>query len=385
MALTLRRNKGFALTFDEMDDNFLHLSGFAGLTIANTAPLEPVNGQMWLDTGITQRTFAWYEEEDAWVDVSPSNKTTVSTTQPEVRLIGDGWFDTSPGASGSLLIWNGNAWVEVIGAGGGGTTTVIGDGSGGAPTLRTEDSNSITGTGTLMSYTFTPTATQEVLVILKGAVLHDSSSDNSSATFRIEKDGAPLQTVVSSKQDGNSPGVLPISYTYAMDLVQGTPITLRIQVTQSSGGGGGNNSLTEGMFAIFDGGGSAAGAINVDANETTDFVTLANAATEWRDIASVTLNTNNERLVLNAAGEFSFGNAGEGQSYAGTWRFLVGDTVVNGGVFQGIDGSTMSFSDLKLSAAGQGSTPIKLQAALTGSGNNTVRAKARFVVTKLEN
>lgn len=117
MALTLRRNKGFALTFDELDDNFLTLSnGSLGLTISNTAPLEPINGQMWLDTGITQRTFAWYDEVGAWIDISPSNKTTVSETEPSIKNTGDAWFDTSAGGVGSLVIWNGTSWVEVIGS-----------------------------------------------------------------------------------------------------------------------------------------------------------------------------------------------------------------------------------------------------------------------------
>jgi len=55
------------------------------------------------------------------------SKTTVSETAPATKKTGDAWFDTSSGGSGSLVIWNGNAWLEVIGAGaggGGGTTTV---------------------------------------------------------------------------------------------------------------------------------------------------------------------------------------------------------------------------------------------------------------------
>lgn len=118
MAITLRRNKGFALTFDEMDDNFVTLAnGSLGLTIANTAPLSPIDGQMWLDTGITQRTFAWSEDAGGvWIDISPSNKTTVSGTEPVIKNIGDAWFDTSAGGVGSLVIWNGTSWVEVIGS-----------------------------------------------------------------------------------------------------------------------------------------------------------------------------------------------------------------------------------------------------------------------------
>lgn len=119
MAIILRRDKGFALTFDELDDNFAQLSGGSSLIIANTAPLEPSDGQMWLDTGITQRTFAWsVEAGGVWLDISPSNKTTISETEPLVKNIGDGWFDTSAGGVGSLVLWNGTSWVEVIGTGG---------------------------------------------------------------------------------------------------------------------------------------------------------------------------------------------------------------------------------------------------------------------------
>lgn len=117
MAITLRREKGFALTYDEMDDNFAILAGDRlAITIANTAPLEPVNGELWLDTGATNRTFAWHDEIDAWVDISPGNKTTVSETEPVYKNAGDGWFDTSGGGVGSLVIWNGSAWVQVIGS-----------------------------------------------------------------------------------------------------------------------------------------------------------------------------------------------------------------------------------------------------------------------------
>ena len=52
------------------------------------------------------------------------SKTTVSETEPATKNIGDAWFDTSSGGSGSLLIWNGNAWLEVIGAGAGSATTI---------------------------------------------------------------------------------------------------------------------------------------------------------------------------------------------------------------------------------------------------------------------
>jgi len=137
--ITLRRNKGFALTFDELDDNFAALSGgllSLGLTISDTAPANPTDGELWLDTGITNRTFTWYANISAWVDISPGNKTTVSGTEPATKNTGDAWFDTSSGGIGSLVIWNGNAWLEVIGAGGGG-------GGGASSVTRTVQTGSI--------------------------------------------------------------------------------------------------------------------------------------------------------------------------------------------------------------------------------------------------
>lgn len=72
--ITLRRNKGFALTFDEMDDNFSLLSG----------------------------------------QISGLNKTSVSETEPVNPNTGDFWFNTSViFGSGSLLLWNGSSWVQV--------------------------------------------------------------------------------------------------------------------------------------------------------------------------------------------------------------------------------------------------------------------------------
>jgi hypothetical protein len=74
--LTLRRDKGFALTFDEMDDNFALLSG---------------------------------QIEDA-------AGTTVSDVEPVDPQVGDMWFNTSPAfGTGTLLLWVGTAWIQVIG------------------------------------------------------------------------------------------------------------------------------------------------------------------------------------------------------------------------------------------------------------------------------
>jgi hypothetical protein len=74
--LTLRRDKGFALTFDEMDDNFALLSG---------------------------------QIEDA-------AGTTVSDVEPVDPQVGDMWFNTSPVfGTGTLLLWVGTSWIQVIG------------------------------------------------------------------------------------------------------------------------------------------------------------------------------------------------------------------------------------------------------------------------------
>jgi hypothetical protein len=74
--LTLRRDKGFALTFDEMDDNFALLSG---------------------------------QIEDA-------SGTTVSDVEPIDPQVGDMWFNTSPVfGTGTLLLWVGTSWIQVIG------------------------------------------------------------------------------------------------------------------------------------------------------------------------------------------------------------------------------------------------------------------------------
>lgn len=74
--ITLRRDKGLALTFNEMDDNFALLSGqIAGITGVIVSEVEPINPKT-----------------------------------------GDMWFNTSPiFGSGSLLLWVDTAWVQVVG------------------------------------------------------------------------------------------------------------------------------------------------------------------------------------------------------------------------------------------------------------------------------
>lgn len=74
--ITLRRDKGFALTFDEMDDNFALLSGqLQGIAATTVSDVEPINPRL-----------------------------------------GEMWFNTSPiFGTGSLLIWNGTAWIQVDG------------------------------------------------------------------------------------------------------------------------------------------------------------------------------------------------------------------------------------------------------------------------------
>ena len=73
--ITLRRDKGFALTFDEMDDNFALLSG----------------------------------------QISDITAVTVSDIEPLNPITGDMWFNTSPiFGTGSLLLWNGTSWIQVV-------------------------------------------------------------------------------------------------------------------------------------------------------------------------------------------------------------------------------------------------------------------------------
>ena len=74
--ITLRRDKGFALTFDEMDDNFALLSG----------------------------------------QIQGVAATTVSDVEPVSPQLGEMWFNTSPAfGTGSLLLWVGTSWVQVVG------------------------------------------------------------------------------------------------------------------------------------------------------------------------------------------------------------------------------------------------------------------------------
>lgn len=81
-----------------------------GVTIADTSPVGPVDGELWYDSLTTFRTYVWSDVVTAWVDVAP-------VPAPTIQFINDlSDVDTvtnPPIAGSSLLGWNGLNWVPV--------------------------------------------------------------------------------------------------------------------------------------------------------------------------------------------------------------------------------------------------------------------------------
>ena len=95
------------------------VAGGGGLVIADAAPTNPKDGDLWYDSNTASpgagRTYAWSDDVTAWVDIAPAAASTtivVSDTAPTTPSGGDGWLDT--GTTGNLFIWDvsSSAWVQ---------------------------------------------------------------------------------------------------------------------------------------------------------------------------------------------------------------------------------------------------------------------------------
>lgn len=92
--------KNFSNYGTYLNDNFVHLLENSS---SSTAPLTPLTGQVWWDTGGNLKVYTGSN----WRTIG---SITANTAQPTNPVIGNGWWDSS---NQQFSIWNGSAWTLV--------------------------------------------------------------------------------------------------------------------------------------------------------------------------------------------------------------------------------------------------------------------------------
>lgn len=122
------------LTFIYYDDGtsqqWVEVGGGAGISsyMQDAAPASPISGDIWFetDTGIT---YIYYDDGSSaqWIEIGVGGggggggaSVTVSDTAPASPTEGDMWFESD---TGKLLVYYDSVWVEVGGTGGGGSSS----------------------------------------------------------------------------------------------------------------------------------------------------------------------------------------------------------------------------------------------------------------------
>tara|TARA_R110000796_G_scaffold182149_2_gene298676 strand:+ start:496 stop:1650 length:1155 start_codon:yes stop_codon:yes gene_type:complete len=103
MSVILRRDKGFALTFDELDDNFQALSGT--VTVSPNPPENPVEGFLWFDNSDTNEAGLFVYNGTYWIKAvggGPAAAQANSAPEEEEAEEAEGAAEVSP-ASGAYI------------------------------------------------------------------------------------------------------------------------------------------------------------------------------------------------------------------------------------------------------------------------------------------
>jgi len=121
---------GDTLVWDGINSKFVPGAGGGGgggasITTSETAPTEPVEGDMWFNSA-TFALFLYYNDGDStqWVQINDAGGAAgnglvqISSTPPANPSSGDLWYDDA--STGTLLIYNGEVWVSTADGGGAG-------------------------------------------------------------------------------------------------------------------------------------------------------------------------------------------------------------------------------------------------------------------------
>lgn len=83
------------------------------VTTSATAPLLPLEGDVWIDTSGNANISKIYDTATtSWLVIDLDN-VSVNTTQPSPRNIGDIWFDNTTPTNITTQIWDGTTWIQI--------------------------------------------------------------------------------------------------------------------------------------------------------------------------------------------------------------------------------------------------------------------------------
>ena len=119
---------GQTLVWDAVNSKFVPGEGGGGgssITVAETAPSFPLDGDMWFNSS-TLSLFLAYDDGDSiqWIQVNDAGGAAgnglviISSVAPENPATGDLWYDDA--STGTLLIYDGSVWVSTADGGGAG-------------------------------------------------------------------------------------------------------------------------------------------------------------------------------------------------------------------------------------------------------------------------
>ena len=95
-------------------DSVVTWSNSIASTISDEAPVDPINGDLWFDSGSTFRLYVYSSSAGTWIDSNPNDAVDVEISEsvPSNPLDGDLWFDS--GSTFRLYVYVGSAdtWID---------------------------------------------------------------------------------------------------------------------------------------------------------------------------------------------------------------------------------------------------------------------------------
>ena len=108
---SLYTTKNAALTFSEIDNNFIELDTevhnvIDALPELSATPPVAVDGKIWFDTD-NARTYIFNGNTASWEEIGVANDTEISAVSPATPEVGKLWYDTT---TNKLFVWDGTQW-----------------------------------------------------------------------------------------------------------------------------------------------------------------------------------------------------------------------------------------------------------------------------------